>query len=83
MFIFYIFIFLTKDKHKVEHKTTMEMLRDRANTNAAFTLNGSDDQKRKPTFVKMAFQVLKVKFLACSLKQAFYSLHKQNIAQAW
>jgi len=34
-------------------------------------------------FVKTAFQVLKVKFLVCSMKQAFYPLPKQNIAPAW
>jgi len=33
--------------------------------------------------VKTAFQVLKLKFLGCSMKQAFYPLHKQNIARAW
>jgi len=50
---------------------------------AAFTLSGFDDQERNLTFVKTAFQVLKLKFLACSMKQAFYLLHKQNIARAW
>jgi len=34
-------------------------------------------------FVKTAFQVLKFKFLACSMKQAFYPFHKQNIASVW
>jgi len=24
-----------------------------------------------------------IKFLGCSMKQAFYPLHKQNIARAW
>jgi len=33
--------------------------------------------------VKTAFQVLKLKFLACSMTQAFNSLHKQNITRAW
>jgi len=48
---------------------------------AAFTLSGFDDQERNLTFVKTAFQVLKLKFLVCTMKQAFYSLHKQNIAR--
>jgi len=38
-------------------------------------------KERKLTYVKMAFQVLKLTFLACSMKQAFYSLQKQNIAR--
>jgi len=50
-------------------------------TNAAFTLSGFDDQERNLTFVKTAFQVLKLQFLACNIKQT-YLLHKQNIAQA-
>jgi len=33
-------------------------------------------------FVKTAFQVLKLKFLACIMKQAFYPFYKQNIARA-
>jgi len=49
---------------------------------AAFTLSGFDDQERNLMFVKTAFQVLKLKFLACSMKQAFHSLLKQNIARA-
>jgi len=32
-------------------------------------------------FVKTAFPALKLKFLACSMKQAFYLPHKQNITQ--
>jgi len=36
--------------------------------NAAFTLSGFDDQERNLTFVKTAFQVLKLKFLGCSMK---------------
>jgi len=51
-------------------------------TYAAFTLSGFDNQERNLMFVKTAFQVLILKFLACSMKQAFYLLHKQNIAQA-
>jgi len=47
--------------------------------NAAFTLCGFDDQERNLTFVKTDFQVLKLKFLACSMNQAFYPLHKQNM----
>jgi len=39
---------------------------------AAFTLNGFDDQERNLTFVKIDFQVLKLKFHACNFKQAFY-----------
>jgi len=52
-----------------------------AQSNAAFTLNGFDDQERNLTFVKTAFQVLKLQFLPCSMKQAFYPLHKQNNAR--
>jgi len=51
-------------------------------SNAAFTLSGFDDQERNLTIVKTAFQVLKLKVFACSRKQAFYLLHKQNIARA-
>jgi len=51
-------------------------------TNAAFTLNGFDDQERTLTFAKMDFQILKLKFHACSMKQAFLLLHKLNIARA-
>jgi len=50
-------------------------------TNAAFTHSSFDDQKRNLTFVKTAFQVLKLKFFGCSMKQALYPLHKQNIAR--
>jgi len=51
-------------------------------TYAAFTLRGFDNQERNLTFVKAAFLVLKLKFLVCRIKQAFYPLHKQNIARA-
>jgi len=34
-------------------------------------------------FVKTACQALKIQFFACSNKQAFYSLFKQNISGAW
>jgi len=44
--------------------------------------SGFDDQERNLTFVKTAFQVLILKFLACNLKQAFYPLHKQYIVRA-
>jgi len=44
-------------------------------TNAVFTLNHFDDQERNLTFVKSDFQVFKLKFHACNIKQAFYSLH--------
>jgi len=42
-------------------------------TNAAFTLSGFDNQKRNLTFVKRAFLVLKLKFLA-NKKVLFYKL---------
>jgi len=48
-----------------------------------FTLSGYDNQERNLTFVKTVFQVLKLKIFACSLKQAFYLLHKLNIVRAW
>jgi len=51
--------------------------------NAAFTFNGFDNQERNLTFVKMTFQVLKFKFHACSMKQAFFPVHRQNTARAW
>jgi len=47
------------------------------------TLNGYDDKERNLAAMKTDFQVLKVKFLACGMKQAFYFLHKQNIVRAW
>jgi len=50
---------------------------------AAFTPKGFDDQERNLTFVKTDFQVLKLKFHACSFKQAFYLLHKLYIAWPW
>jgi len=55
----------------------------KSKTYAAFTLSGFDNPERNLTLVKTAFQVLKLKFLACSMKQAFYPLYKQNIARAW
>jgi len=51
-------------------------------TYAAFTLSGFDDQEQNLTFVKTDFQVLKLKLIACSMKQVFYPLHKQNITRA-
>jgi len=51
-------------------------------SNAAFTLNGFDEQERNLTFVKTDFQVLKLKFHACNFK-AFYSLHKLYVAGPW
>jgi len=36
--------------------------------NAAFTLIGFDDQERNLKFLKTAFQVLKLKILACNMK---------------
>jgi len=50
--------------------------------NPAFTLNGFDNQERNLTFVKTDFQVLTLKFLACSMKETFYPFYKQNIARA-
>jgi len=50
-------------------------------TNAAFTLNGFDDQGRSLTFVKASFQVLKLKFYVCNIKQAFYPLYKLYISR--
>jgi len=50
---------------------------------AAFTLNGFGDQERNLRLVKAVFPLLKLKFLACNMKQAFYPFHKQNIARAW
>jgi len=44
-------------------------------TNASFTHNGFDDQKRNLAFVKTEFQVSELKFHACNFKQAFYPLH--------
>jgi len=41
---------------------------------AAFTHNSFDDQERNLTFVKTDFEVLKLKFHACSFNQTFYSL---------
>jgi len=35
--------------------------------NVAFTHNGFDDQERNLTFIKMDFQVLKLKFHVCIL----------------
>jgi len=52
-------------------------------TYAAFTLNGFGDQERNLRLMKTAFPDLKLKFLACSMKHAFYPFHKQNIARAW
>jgi len=51
--------------------------------NAAFTLNGFDDQERNRMVVKTDFQVLKFKFHACNFKQVFYLLHKLYIAWPW
>jgi len=52
-------------------------------SDAAFTLNDFDDQERNSTFVKTDFQVWKLKFHPCSLKQAFYPLHKPISRIAW
>jgi len=53
--------------------------RPRCTCYAAFTLSGFDDQERNLTFVKTAFQVLKLKFLApwqleSTFIQAFHSV---------
>jgi len=52
-------------------------------TNAAFIHNGFDNQVWNLVFVKMDFQVLKLKFHACNFKWAFYSLHKLYTACPW
>jgi len=40
---------------------------------------GFDNEEQNLTFVKMDFQVLKLKFHACNFKQAaFFPLHKLN-----
>jgi len=46
-------------------------------------LTGFDDQERNLTFVKMNFQVLKLKFHACSFTHAFYPFHELYIAWPW
>jgi len=43
-------------------------------TNAAFTLNGFDNQERNLSFVKTDFHVLKLKFYTCKFKKDFYPL---------
>jgi len=40
-------------------------------SNAAFTLNGFDNQERNLTFVKTDFQLLKFKFHACNLNRLY------------
>jgi len=44
------------------------------------SLNGFDDQERNIMFVKTDFQVLKLKFCACSFKRVFYPLYIFHIA---
>jgi len=46
----------------------------RRESNAAFTLSGFDDQERNLTFVKTAFQVLKLQFELDNNKVLFYKL---------
>jgi len=46
-----------------------------------FTLSGIDDQERNRTLMKTAFQVLKLEFLACTMKQAFYPLHNKILLE--
>jgi len=41
-------------------------------------LNGFDDEERNLTFVKTTFQVLKLKFLVCSLKQKSFLFSSQT-----
>jgi len=43
-------------------------LKNRKLTYAAFTLSGFGDEERNLMFVKTAFQVLKLEFLACNMK---------------
>jgi len=50
-------------------------------SNAEFTVTGFHDQERNLTFVKIAFQVLKLQFLACSMKQAFYQLTNKILCE--
>jgi len=50
-------------------------------TNAAFTLNGITTKNKTLLFAKTDFQVLKLKFHACSMKQAFCPLCKLNVMQ--
>jgi len=50
--------------------------------NAAFTLNGFDDQIRSLTFVKRISKFWNTNFKPEVLKKAFYSLHKLNIVRA-
>jgi len=42
-----------------------------------------DDQERKLMFVNTAFQVLKLKFLACSMKQAFLSSSQTKLCSSF
>jgi len=67
---------------KKRSKLPLQLLQKKVVSNAAFTLSSYNDQERNLTFEKNAFQDLKLKFLAYSMKQAFYSLYKRNIAQA-
>jgi len=48
-------------------------------SNAAFSLNGFDDQERNQTVVKTDFQVLKLIFYSNNFKQAFYPHHNVYI----
>jgi len=50
-------------------------------SNAAFTPSDFDDQERN--VCENTFPNLKLKFLACYMKQAFYPLYKQNISRVW
>jgi len=57
--------------------TSQGSLLDRPVSNAAFTLSGFDDQERNLAFVKTAFQVLKLKFLALLYEASFF-IHFRN-----
>jgi len=45
-------------------------------------IQGFDNQERNLTFVKTAFQVLKLKFLACIWSKSSILFKKQTIARA-
>jgi len=47
--------------------------------NIAFILNGFDNQERKLSFAKTHFPVLKYKFHACTMQQAFYPFHNKYL----
>jgi len=83
MYKFNIFSLRHKRKVQIRYAKAKREEREKKLCNAAFTLNGFDDQERNRTFVKTDFQVLKPKLKACSFKQDFYPLHNLNIARSW